>query len=218
MILRCGALLFDLDGVLVDSAACVEATWRHWAESNDLDPIAVMAEAHGRRSVDTIRRLAPHLAAEQEAAALAAHEATTTEGVYEVPGARHLLEQLPPRHWAIVTSGVRAVASLRIAHTRLPIPTVLVCADEIAQGKPHPEGYLTAARRLGVQPADCVVVEDAPAGLEAARSAGMRSIGIAGTYPPDALRAATVCVSTLDALEVTSAPNAASIELRLPLA
>ena len=216
MILRCNALLFDLDGVLVDSAACVTATWHRWAESHGLDPIAVMAEAHGRRSVDMIRRLAPHLDAEQEAAALAAHEATTTEGVYEVPGARHLLEQLPPRRWAIVTSGVRAVASNRIAHTRLPHPTVLVCADEIAQGKPDPEGYLTAARRLGVEPANCVVVEDAPAGLEAARAAGMRSIGIAGTYPLDALRGATVCVNTMEALEVISAPDATPIELRLP--
>jgi len=216
MIVRCDALLFDLDGVLVDSAACVEETWRQWAESHGLDPIAVMAEAHGRRSIDTIRRIAPNLDAEQEAADLAAREATTTEGVYEVAGARHLLERLPPRRWAIVTSGVRAVASLRIAHTRLPVPAVLVCADEISRGKPDPEGYLTAALRLGVEPADCIVVEDAPAGLEAARAAGMRSIGIAGAYPPEALHAATVRVSTLEGLEVMSAADARSIELRLP--
>src|SRR5690349_13284782 len=172
--IRCDALLFDLDGVLVDSTACVEATWRRWAASHNLDPDALLAGAHGRRSVDTIRQIAPHLAAEVEAAALAAHESTTTEGVYEVSGARALLERLPPHRWAVVTSGVRSVASLRISHTRLPAPPVLVCADEISRGKPHPEGYLTAARRLGIEPTGCVVVEDAPAGLEAARTAGMR--------------------------------------------
>jgi sugar-phosphatase len=214
VILRCDALLFDLDGVLVDSAACVEATWRRWAIVHDLDPAAVIAEAHGRRSIDTIRRVAPHLGAEEEVAALAASEATTAEGVYEVPGARSLLAQLPPRHWAIVTSGIRSVASFRIAHTHLPMPTVLVCADEISRGKPDPEGYLIAAHRLGIAPANCIVVEDAPAGLEAARAARMRSIAIASTYAPDALHAASFCIPTLDKLEVASAPRAVPIELR----
>src|SRR5947209_2557713 len=95
VILRCEALLLDLDGVLVDSAACVEATWRRWAVAHDLDPVAVIADAHGRRTIDTIRRLAPHLAVQDEVAALVASEATTTEGVHEVPGARSLLEHLP---------------------------------------------------------------------------------------------------------------------------
>lgn len=89
-----------------------------------------------------------------------------------------------------------------------------MCADEISRGKPDPEGYLTAAHRLGVQPANCVVVEDAPAGLEAARAAGMRSIGVASTYAPDALRAASFCIARLDQIEVTSAPHAMPIELR----
>jgi sugar-phosphatase len=215
VILRCEALLFDLDGVLVDSAACVEATWRRWALTHGLDPVAVIAEAHGRRTIDTVRRVAPHLAAEEEVAALAVSEATAAEGVYEVPGARPLLERLPPRYWAIVTSGIRSVASFRIAHTHLPMPAVLVCADEIGRGKPDPEGYLTAAERLGIEPANCVVIEDAPTGLEAAKAAGMRSIGIASTYAPDALHAASCCIATLDRLEVTSAPGAVPMELRL---
>lgn len=145
MILRCEAVLFDLDGVLVDSTACVEETWRRWAADHGLDPAAVIAEAHGRRSIDTIRRVAPQLAAEQEVAALAARESTTTEGVYEVPGAHSLLERLPAERWAIVTSGIRSVASLRIAHTRLPFPpswsapTRSVAANRIqrATSPPH---------------------------------------------------------------------------------
>jgi sugar-phosphatase len=211
----CEAILFDLDGVLVDSGACVEATWRRWAAANDLDPRAVIAEAHGRRAIDTIRAVAPHLVAENEVAALEASETSSADGIYEVAGAHSLLERLPPHRWAIVTSGTRGVASLRIEHTRLPRPSVVVCADEIRLGKPDPEGYLTAARRLGVAPAECVVVEDAPAGLEAARAAGMRSIGVASTYPVDALHTATIRVADLMRLQVISAPSDDVIALRL---
>ena len=203
--LRCAAVLFDLDGVLVDSTACVEKSWRDWATRRELDPDRVMEVAHGRRTIETVRLVAPHLNANQEAAAIAAVESTTTEGVLEVPGARELLERLPANAWAIVTSGVRAVATLRIRHTRLPMPKVLVPADEIQRGKPDPDGYLTAARLLGVDPAMCVVVEDTPPGLEAARAGGMRSIGVSGTYPASALTRADYVVSRLDALQIRSA-------------
>jgi sugar-phosphatase len=203
-------MLFDLDGVLVDSARCVEHTWRQWAARHGLDPDAIIAVAHGRRTLETIPEVAPHLDVATEVAALEAIESTTTDGVYEIPGARALLEQLPPDRWAIVTSGARSVATLRIRHTGLPMPRVLVCADEIAHGKPHPEGYLTAAARLGVLPDDCVVIEDAPAGVDAARAAGMRCIGIAGTFPAEALARADLVIPNLAALpselvaEVTS--------------
>ena len=103
-----------------------------------------------------------------------------------------------------MTSGIRAVAETRIRHMRLPTPPVLIPADEITRGKPDPEGYLTAAQRLALDPARCVVVEDAPPGLDAARAAGMRSIGVLGTYPPDALALADIVVSSVAALRVTS--------------
>jgi len=188
-------ILFDLDGVLVDSTECVERSWRTWAVRRGLDPERVMQVAHGRRTIETVALVAPHLSLADEVAALEGVEAQTTEGVYEIPGARELLERLPGDAWAIVTSGVRAVATLRIRHTGLPMPRVLVCADEINRGKPDPEGYLTAAARLGRAPADCVVIEDTPPGLEAARAAGMRSIGVAGTYPASALIADLVVPS-----------------------
>ena len=203
--MRCAAILFDLDGVLVDSAACVEKSWRDWSLKHGLDPERVLAVAHGRRTSETIPSVAPELNVQNEVAALAAIESVTTEGVLEVPGARALAESLPPNAWAIVTSGVRSVATLRIRHTGLPMPRVLVCADEIERGKPDPQGYLVAAERLGVQPAMCVVIEDTPPGLSAARAAGMRSIGIAGTYPPEALSSADYVVTRLAALHVRSA-------------
>jgi len=194
------AILFDLDGVLVDSTECVERAWRKWAASRGLDPERVMQVAHGRRTIETVALVAPHLVLADEVAALEGVEAQTTKGVYEIPGARELVERLPSDAWAIVTSGIRSVATLRIRHTGLPMPRVLVCADEISRGKPEPEGYLTAAARLGRAPVDCVVIEDTPPGLQAARAAGMRSIGIAGTYTATALTMADLVVPSLAAL------------------
>jgi sugar-phosphatase len=136
--------------------------------------------------------------------------------VYEVPGARALLHRLPPTRWAVVTSGIRAVATLRITHTGLPVPDILICADDIQRGKPDPEGYLLAARRLGVSPTECIVVEDAPAGVQAAAAAGMRSIAVASTYDCRALSAATVCVASIDKLDAVSDPAAGAVMLHVP--
>ncbi|MFN2563712.1 MAG: HAD-IA family hydrolase [Gemmatimonadaceae bacterium] len=193
----CDAVLFDLDGVLVDSAEVVERTWQRWAARHGLDPQDVIRTAHGRRTIETVRLLAPHLAADDEVAALAASESTETDGVYEVPGARELLDSLPAGSWAVVTSGIRPVAELRLRHTRLPTPPVLVTADQVRHGKPHPEGYLTAAARLGADPARCIVVEDTPPGIEAAHAGGMRVVAVASTYPAEALRPADAVVPTL---------------------
>jgi sugar-phosphatase len=200
--LRCGAILFDLDGVLVDSTECVERTWRMWATRHHLDPERVIALAHGRRAIEAVRLIAPELSTDAELATLAASESTTTEGVYEVPGARELLQRLPSNRWAIVTSGIRAVAEFRLRHARLPVPPVMICADEIERGKPDPEGYLHAAVRLGLTSADCIVIEDAPAGIEAGRAAGMRVIAIASTFSPEQLTAADIVVEHLSSLRV----------------
>ena len=124
-----------------------------------------------------------------------------------------MLERLPRTAWAIVTSGTRAVALLRLRHLGLPVPPVLVCAEDVARGKPDPKGYLTAAKGLGVAPAVCVVIEDAPAGLQAARAAGMRALAICGTYGPDALAIADRVVPHLAALRITRLENGASFEI-----
>jgi sugar-phosphatase len=199
-LLSCDALLFDLDGILVDSAACIEESWRYWATKHRLDANVILGESHGRRALDTIRRVAPHLDAEAELNALVAIEAGRTTGVFEVPGARDLLLQLPRENWAVVTSGVRSVAEHRLRHVKLPIPDVMICADEVTRGKPDPEGYLAASKRLGFSPSQCVVVEDAPSGLLAARTAGMRTIAVASTHSPNELRGADVIVNALSAI------------------
>jgi mannitol-1-/sugar-/sorbitol-6-phosphatase len=212
-VFSCDAVLFDLDGVLVDSAVVVERTWRRWAARHSLDPLHVIRTAHGRRTIETVRLLAPQLAADDEVAALAASESTETDGVYEVPGARALLASLPRRSWAVVTSGIRPVAELRMQHVGLPTPPVLVTADQVRHGKPHPEGFLTAAARLGVDPVRCVVVEDAPPGIEAAHAAGMRVIAIASTYDAEALAAADAVVPALASLRIESSPSGAGLHL-----
>lgn len=205
--IRCDAILFDLDGVLVDSTTRVAQTWERWALKHQLDPARVIEAAHGRRTIETVQIVAPHLAATDEVATLEASESIGTEGVFEIPGAREMLESLPRHSWAIVTSGIRAVATLRIRHTHLPMPKVLICAEDIQRGKPNPEGYLTAARQLGVDPAGCVVIEDTPPGLEAARAGGMRSIGVCGTYPAVALAIADYTIPHLKALNISHATN-----------
>jgi len=200
--LRCNAILFDLDGVLVDSAECVERTWRGWAARHNLDPEKVIAAAHGRRTIETVRMIAPELSADEEVASLEANEAMTSEGIYEIPGAREMLEALPRGSWAIVTSGIRPVAQLRLDLMKLPSPAVMICADEIERGKPDPEGYLTAAAGLRRRANECVVIEDAPAGIEAAHAAGMPVIAIATTYPADQLSAADAVVDRLSDLRI----------------
>lgn len=212
----CKAILFDLDGVLVDSAECVERTWRAWAIRHHLDPETVIEAAHGRRTLETVRMVAPHLSAEAELDTLAASESTTSEGVYEIAGARELLDMLPAEKWAVVTSGIRAVAEFRLRLARLPVPPVMICADEIERGKPHPEGYLTASERLGYAPADCLVIEDAPAGIEAARAAGMQVIAIASTYPQERLGVADAVVERLSDLSVAQVGDQIRIDIPAP--
>ncbi|MGK6355767.1 HAD-IA family hydrolase [Sphingomonas sp. DT-207] len=177
MMLHADALLFDMDGTLVDSTAVSERIWRRWSAEQGADPEAVLTYSHGRRTLDTTR----HFTRDEETALAAARsieaqEIAADDGTLAIDGARALLERLPFDRWAVVTSAGPALASRRLAAAGLPIPQVLVTAGDVTKGKPDPEGYLLAARRLGVDPARCIVFEDTFAGHEAARRGGMRSI------------------------------------------
>jgi sugar-phosphatase len=190
-------LLFDLDGTLVDSRAVTERQWRRLSERLGLDFAEVLEVSHGVRSVDTIRAVAPGVDAEAEAALLDAAEQADSEGLEVVRGAPEVLAALAPGSWGIVTSGPRELAQGRLRAVGLPVPEVMVCGDEVANGKPDPEGFLTAARLLGVPPKACVAVEDAPAGVLAARAAGMPVIAVTTTHGLEALKGASAVIADL---------------------
>lgn len=200
----CAAILFDLDGVLCDSTRQVDREWREWAARKGVDGDAVMAIAHGVRTIEVIRRVAPQLDAEVEAAAIENHEAGDQTGVVVMPGAIELVKMIPRGRWGVVTSGSRLLAQNRLRHCGLPVPEVLVTSDDVTNGKPHPEPYLQGAERIGVPPAECLVIEDAPAGIESARAGGMKVIGMASTYGAEKLREANAVVPGFARIRVTS--------------
>jgi sugar-phosphatase len=169
-------LLFDCDGVLVDSDASVTAAWSRWATHHGLDPVEVVALVHGRRAVDTVAHLI-HVGGRPAALELVNRfEVEDAATVRAIPGADALLRALPPSRWAVVTSALSDLAHARITAAGIPFPRVLVTADQVSRGKPDPEGYLRAAELLGLPPEDCVVLEDAVQGVAAARAAGVGAV------------------------------------------
>jgi sugar-phosphatase len=195
-------VLFDLDGVLADSTGLVDRVWRAWARERGLDGSEIMRIAHGRPATEVIRAVAPHLDAEGEVELLEGREAGEA-GIVAVAGAVELVASLPASSWGVVTSGRGPLALSRLRAIGLPDPAVLVTADDVARGKPDPEGYLAAGRRIGAPSSDCLVIEDSPAGIQAARAAGMAVLGVTTTYPADELTRAAALVETLDAVRLS---------------
>ena len=186
-VMSCQAVLFDMDGVLVDSMAVIEDQLRQWAREHHLDPQLVVDRSPGRTNAELIVDIASHLDLVAETEVLLEREVAAVEGIRACEGALELVAQLPSRRWAVVTSGNRPVAVGRLAAAGFTLPPVLVTADDVEAGKPDPQGYELAARRLGVAPQQCVVVEDAVAGLDAAAAAGMRAVAVSASG--DQLRA-----------------------------
>jgi mannitol-1-/sugar-/sorbitol-6-phosphatase len=181
------AILSDLDGVLVDSQAAIMRAWHTWGAENGIAREAIDGIVHGRPSREVIRTIAPHLDAVAEAHTVEALEVDDVEGIVALPGADALFARREPV--AVVTSGTLPLATARLRTVGLPVPEVLVTPERLSRGKPDPEGYLLAARELGFEPADCVVFEDAPAGVQAGRAAGMHVVGITTTHDPAELDA-----------------------------
>ncbi|MGZ6642423.1 MAG: HAD-IA family hydrolase [Solirubrobacteraceae bacterium] len=178
------AILSDLDGVLVDSHAAIMRAWRWWAARHGIERDAGEWVEHGRPSSAVIEVVAPHLDAASETHAMERRQAEDVDGVTALPGAAELLGTAGPRPLAVVTSGTVPLATARLLAAGLAVPDVLVTPERLRAGKPDPEGYLLAARELGVAPADCVVLEDAPAGVAAGRAAGMHVVGITTALAP----------------------------------
>jgi sugar-phosphatase len=202
-IFRCSAILFDLDGVLVDSTRSVERQWRIWAREKGIDGDKVMAIGHGVRAIEVIRAVAPHLDAEAEVRKLESREADDRDGVVVMLGAVELVGAIPEGRWCVVTSGTRHLASARLRLVGIPIPKILVAAEDVSSGKPHPEPYLKGAELLGVNPEESLVIEDAPAGIQSAHAGGMKAIALTSTYPASALGNADAIVQRLGQIQVS---------------
>jgi sugar-phosphatase len=188
--IRCHALLFDLDGVLIDSTPAVARVWRHWALEHSFDPQEVIHRAHGRPSLITVREYLPqadHLAENRE---VERREIEDLEGVVPLPGALALLNALPPDRWTIVTSCTRSLAEVRLRAAGLPVPSRLVTSQDVTRSKPDPEPFQKGAAILGVAPADCLVLEDSPAGIRAGKAAGARVLAFRPIAPDAELTAA----------------------------
>lgn len=179
--IRCRGLLFDLDGVLVDSTPAVARVWAGWAHEHGFDPDEVVKKAHGRPSLTTIRELLPRADHDAEDREVERREIADVDGVVPLPGAMELLQALPLDRWAIVTSCTRPLARVRINAAGLPKPRHLVTSTDVKNGKPDPEPYLKGAQILSVPASECIVFEDAPAGIRAGKAAGARVLALRTT-------------------------------------
>jgi sugar-phosphatase len=190
------ALLVDCDGTLVDSTVVVERHWEEFAHRRGLNLTQILPGAHGRRSQDVIAGLVGASEVNEETNLFERREARDTVGIRAMPGAE-LARTLPSAAWAIVTSGSRAVAAARLVAAGLPIPQVLVSGDDVARGKPEPDAYLLAASALGINPANCVAIEDTPAGIAAGRAAGCTVLALTTTHSAEQLGEADLVLPDL---------------------
>ncbi len=213
MIFSAKAILFDMDGVLMDSTPSVERVWQTWAAKRALDPEYVAGQAHGRRSIETIRAVAPEIDAEKENVVVEQMEIDDKEGVTALPGAVELLAHLPPDRLAIVTSATRPLAVARLGYAGIPVPRHMITADDVLHGKPSPEPFLKGAALLDFVPADCLVFEDSPAGISSALAAGMKTIALQTTYPAEQLQDANAIIGNL--ADVTAILRDGNISLEL---
>ncbi|PAW49722.1 glycerol-3-phosphatase [Pseudomonas moraviensis] len=199
-----GAFLFDMDGTVLNSIAAAERVWAAWAERHGVDVETFLPTIHGARAIDTIRRLnLPGVDAEAQAAFIAQAEIDDVEGIVQIPGAAAFLDSLPAQRWAMVTSAPRDLALRRMAAAGIAEPAVMITAEDVTAGKPDPAGYRLAAQRLGLDPADCLIFEDATVGIQAAEAAGAALMIITTTHQhPLDTRHATI--DSYESLSVTA--------------
>ena len=208
--IRCSALLFDLDGVLIDSTPAVARVWHRWAVERGLDPETVVRMAHGRPSRTTIRDLLPNADIDHEDREVERRDIADLDGIVLLPGARELLYILPPERWTIATSCTRPLAEVRLRAAGLPVPKTMITSSDVKIGKPDPEPYLKAAAILGFAASDCIVVEDVPAGIRAGKAAGARVIAFLTTMARPDLEDAGASWIVQNCADIVAATNVAS--------
>nr|WP_219606657.1 sugar phosphatase [Pectobacterium sp. CFBP8739] len=216
---ECKGFLFDLDGTLVDSLPAVERAWINWAKDHGIEPQEVLDFIHGKQAITSLRHFLQGQSEEtiqQEFDALEKTEASDTQGIVAMPGAKALLERLDALDipWAIVTSGTVPIASARHHRGELPAPRAFITAEQVAKGKPHPDAYLLGAQQLGLKPEECVVVEDAPAGVLSGLAAGCKVIAVKAPADTPKLDQVDLVLDSLEQIEIETLPNGAKVLLR----
>jgi sugar-phosphatase len=207
MEVRVRGVLFDMDGVLMSSLGSVERSWRSYAKSRSLDPELAVKMAHGRRAIETVHTLRPDLDAKSELRLIEDLEIEDNEGLVVLPGVREMIAALPENSWAIVTSATERLARSRLAFAGIAIPKHFVTAETVVRGKPHPEPYQRGAALLGAPSGECVVIEDAPAGVASGKAAGCRVLAVLTTHPPETLMTADWRVMTLAEVHASAGPS-----------
>jgi mannitol-1-/sugar-/sorbitol-6-phosphatase len=215
--ISCQAILFDMDGVLIDSTPAVARVWHRWALEHGLNPETVVHIAHGRPSRTTIRELLPNSDIDAEDREVERREMEDIEGVVLLPGAQRLLNSLPLERWTIATSCTRPLAEVRLRAAGLPIPKKMITSSDVKIGKPHPEPYQKAANILGFSASDCIVVEDAPAGVRAGKAAGARVIGFPTTMAVHDLESAGADWIVQNCAAITAYNRDGALSLNLAL-
>jgi sugar-phosphatase len=201
------AVLFDMDGVLINSIAADERSWWRWAEAHGMQDTFSIRSTHGRRSVDTIRALRPDLDLETELERIETFDAEDSSGLTVYPGVHDVLARLSPTRWSIVTSASERILRHRLGVLGVPLPLHRVTADKVKQGKPDPEPYQLGAAQLGFSPADCLVIEDAPSGIRAGKAAGCRVLAVASSHQPNELQEANWIIGSLTDLDLETAED-----------
>lgn len=206
MTIEVRGLLFDMDGVLIDSTRSDEQAWTQWARHHEIEDFPLRS-THGRRAVDTLRELRPDLNETEELERLEGFDGIATEAVQLLAGVERLITGLPDGAWTVVTSAPERMMRRRLGRAGLHLPQHVVTADRVTNGKPHPEPYLAGAKLLGFEPAECLVIEDAPAGIRAGKAAGCRVLGVVGSHRSEELMEADWQVASL--ADVTAEVGAA---------
>jgi mannitol-1-/sugar-/sorbitol-6-phosphatase len=209
-------ILFDMDGVLISSTGADERCWLQWAKHHHMEGAFSLQSTHGRRGIDTLRALRPDLDTAVEIRRLEDYDAEDHSGLIILPGVEKLLASLPADRWTIVTSATMRLLEGRLCYAGLPIPAVLVPAERVANGKPHPEPYLTGAKLLGFAPAECLVIEDSPAGVASGKAAGCWVLAVLSSHTQAELTGADWFVASLE--QVTATPQSdETLSIRLAL-
>ena len=190
VVVEAQGLLFDMDGVLVSSIASATRCWRRWARHYGVANPDAVEIPHGTRAEEIVRLLAPWVDVAEGLRRIEDMEIEDVSDIVTLPGARELLESLPPERWAIVTSATYRLLLGRLHAAELPEPERIVSGDRVTRGKPDPEPYRRGAELVGEAATDCIVVEDAPSGVGAGVAAGCRVLGVLGTHSAEELRAA----------------------------